>query len=652
MITLSWNCRGLGNPRAVQFLKDLVVQKRPHVIFLCETLCRKDVVERVKVQLGFEGCFVVEAQGHSGGLALFWKEQKMAMLRGFSNNHIDVIINVNDRMQWRLTGIYGEPNRALRRNTWNLFRSLHLESQLLWCLIGDMNNLGGQDEKRGGRSYPTWLVEGFRAALDHCGLIDLSLEGYPFTWEKGKGSSNWVEERLDKALVSYSWLQLFPLAKLYNVEISTSDHCPIILVPEAYSSGLHTRSFRFENAWLREEVVRSNWEALNGRDLIDKIKSCGEALEVWGKDFTGNFKERLSNCKRVVRSLKKKRDEASVKLHREKQEELFEILAQREVYWKQRSKQFWLRSGDTNSKYFHSLASSRKRQNHIQRLQRDDGVWVDWETGLGGVMLDYFNKLFEASDVDISCVLDEVQPSITNSQNAILLDMVEEEEVRVALFQMHPDKSPGPDGMSPGFYQKYWDIVGRDVVRLVRDFMNTGMLPIGLNDTNLVLIPKKNTPCNMTELRPISLCNVVYKVLSKVLANRLKKVLDQVVSDFQSAFIPGRLISDNIMVSFEVMYYLKRKTGGKQGYMALKLDMSKAYDRVEWRFLNEMLRKMGFAERWVDLLLSFVASVRYHIVHGGRRLVDCRIKGIAKETQSLLTCSLCVLKASDSCEKV
>uniref|UniRef100_A0A803QGE0 Reverse transcriptase domain-containing protein n=1 Tax=Cannabis sativa TaxID=3483 RepID=A0A803QGE0_CANSA len=542
---------------------------------------KKDVVERVKVQLGFEGCFVVEAQGHSGGLALFWKEQKMAMLKGYSNNHIDVIINVNDRMQWRLTGIYGEPNRALRRNTWNLFRSLHLESQLPWCLIGDMNNLGGQDEKRGGRSYPTWLVEGFRAALDHCGLIDLSLEGYPFTWEKGK-------------------------------------------VPEAYSSSLHTRSFRFENAWLREpmcrEVVRSNWEALNGRDLMDKIKSCGEALEVWGKDFTGNFEERLSNCKRVVRNLKKKRDEASVKLHREKQEELFEILAQREVYWKQRSKQFWLRSGDTNSKYFHSLASSRKRQNHIQRLQRDDGVWVDWETGLGGVMLDYFNKLFEASDVDISSVIDEVQPSITDSQNASLLEMVEEEEVWVALFQMHPDKSPGPDGMSLGFYQKYWDIVGRDVVRLVREFMVTGMLPNGLNDTNLVLIPKKNTPCNMTELRPISLCNVVYKVLSKVLANRLKKVLNKVVSDFQSAFIPGRLISDNIMVSFEIMHYLKRKTGGKQGYMALKLDMSKAYDRVEWRFLNEMLWKMGFAERWVDLTLSCVTSVRYHIVHGGRRL--------------------------------
>uniref|UniRef100_A0A803NM17 peptidylprolyl isomerase n=1 Tax=Cannabis sativa TaxID=3483 RepID=A0A803NM17_CANSA len=192
-----------------------------------------------------------------------------------------------------------------------------------------------------------------------CGLVDLSLEGYPFTWEKGKGSSHWVEERLDKALVSHSWLQLFPLEKLYNVEISTSDHCPILLTPEAYSSGLHNRSFHFENTWLREpmckEVVRSSWEVMSGSGLVDKIQSCGEALEAWGKEFTGNFKDRISQCKMVIRRLKKRRDEDSVKLHKEKQEELFEILTQREIYWKQRSKQFWLCSGDTNKNIFIAL---------------------------------------------------------------------------------------------------------------------------------------------------------------------------------------------------------------------------------------------------------------------------------------------------------
>nr|XP_017221408.1 PREDICTED: uncharacterized protein LOC108198150 [Daucus carota subsp. sativus] len=122
----------------------------------------------------------------------------------------------------------------------------------------------------------------------------------------------------------------------------------------------------------------------------------------------------------------------------------------------------------------------------------------------------------------------------------------------------------------------------------------------------------------MTELRPISLCNVSYKIASKVLANRFKKILDGVISETQSAFIPGRLMSDNTMIAYEVMHYMKRKVGGRAGRMALKLDMSKAYDRVEWSFLRAMLEKLGFDRRLVNLLLECVTSARYRINHSGK----------------------------------
>uniref|UniRef100_A0A803NNP5 Reverse transcriptase domain-containing protein n=1 Tax=Cannabis sativa TaxID=3483 RepID=A0A803NNP5_CANSA len=164
---------------------------------------------------------------------------------------------------------------------------------------------------------------------------------------------------------------------------------------------------------------------------------------------------------------------------------------------------------------------------------------------------------------------------------------------------MHPDKFPGLDGMTLAFYQKHWSIVGADVVQFVREFFDSGKFPDSINDTHIVLIPKKKNPTQVSDMRPISLCNVLYKIASKVVANRMKGVLSEAISETQSAFVSGRLISDNVMVAFEAMHYLKRKTNGRKGYMAIKLDMSKAYDRVEWGFLESILRVMGFSVRWI-----------------------------------------------------
>lgn len=213
-----------------------------------------------------------------------------------------------------------------------------------------------------------------------------------------------------------------------------------------------------------------------------------------------------------------------------------------------------------------------------------------------------------------------IQPSNTEELNAELLRPVETEEVKHALFQMNPDKAPGPDGMTPGFFQKYWSIVSANLLKIVRDFFETGQLMQERNDTNIVLIPKKKLPVKMDDLRPIAQCNVSYNIFLKVLANRMKPMLHKVISPNQSALIPGRLISDNIMVSFEVLHYLKRKRIGKEGFMAVKLDMSKAYDRVEWNFVEAIMGKMGFDSRWTHLLSHCMSTVRYKVTHGGKEM--------------------------------
>lgn len=180
---------------------------------------------------------------------------------------------------------------------------------------------------------------------------------------------------------------------------------------------------------------------------------------------------------------------------------------------------------------------------------------VSWGTGLEETMTGYFSNLFTATNTEVSRVINTVDRRVNPAQNSCMLAPVQYKEVKTTLFGMHPDKSPGPDGMSPGFFQKYWQVVGDDIVKLVQNFFTMGKFEEYITETNIVMIPKKQNPETMADLRPIALCNVVYKVVSKALANRLKHILNGVISESQSAFIPGRLISDNIMISYEVMHF-------------------------------------------------------------------------------------------------
>jgi hypothetical protein len=150
---------------------------------------------------------------------------------------------------------------------------------------------------------------------------------------------------------------------------------------------------------------------------------------------------------------------------------------------------------------------------------------------------------------------------------------------------------------------------GGDVTREVLHFLNGGGMPNNWNDTIVVLIPKTQNLEKLKDLRPISLCNVVYKIASKVLTNRLKRILPDIISQNQSTFVPGRLITDNILIAYELTHFLQNKRWGTDGYAAVKLDMSKAYDRVEWLFVQKMMEKLGFLERWIDLIMKCISSV-------------------------------------------
>jgi hypothetical protein len=192
--------------------------------------------------------------------------------------------------------------------------------------------------------------------------------------------------------------------------------------------------------------------------------------------------------------------------------------------------------------------------------------------------------------------------------NDLLCNEFSEEEVKPALDSIGNLKAPGPDGMPSVFYKRFWENIGDKVVLEVLAVLNGGPMSEGWNQTCVVTITKIQNPESMKDLWPISLCNVffdtclcnvIYKLVSKVLTNRLKNILPEIIDPNQSAFVPGRLITGNILLSYECTHYMKAKRSGREGYAAVKLDMSKACDRVEWVFLEKMRRGMGFREKWI-----------------------------------------------------
>jgi hypothetical protein len=159
------------------------------------------------------------------------------------------------------------------------------------------------------------------------------------------------------------------------------------------------------------------------------------------------------------------------------------------------------------------------------------------------------------------------------------------------------------------------------VITAVRGFFENGIISEGLNNTTIVLIPKGNVPECLADYRPISLCNVAYKIISKCLVNRLRPFLDDLISENQSAFVPGRLIQDTTVIAFESFHKIQHCKNPRNTHCAYKLDLSKAYDRVDWTFLEEMMKKMGFRSKWISWIMVCVRSVRFAVringhIHG------------------------------------
>ncbi|KAH1055129.1 hypothetical protein J1N35_033194 [Gossypium stocksii] len=289
-----------------------------------------------------------------------------------------------------------------------------------------------------------------------------------------------------------------------------------------------------------------------------------------------------------------------------------------ELFWEQRARVNWLKNGDRNTTFFHNIAVQRQSRGRIAELKDEYGGKTSLNEEMLKIASNYFGKLFTASDLGKDeHLFGLVERRVTASMNDMLLRQFTEEEITQAVVMMAPLKAPGVDGFPATFFQRYWHIFGSKVSRYCLSILN-GQSEVGeINKTRLVLIPKVDKLKNMSHFRPISLCTVIYKIIVKVLVTHMSSMLGSCIDEAQGAFIPGRLISDNVLIAYEVLHSLKMRKKRKRRNFALKLDMSKAYDRVEWDFLAGMMKHLGFHEDWIVLIMRCVCSVTYSVCLNG-----------------------------------
>ncbi|XP_019431934.1 PREDICTED: uncharacterized protein LOC109339025 [Lupinus angustifolius] len=389
---------------------------------------------------------------------------------------------------------------------------------------------------------------------------------------------------------------------------STSDHHPVLLgfsneIPRSQAQ------FRFLRMWLKHEglrgVIENHWaNQVVGCPmyiLSTKLKGLKAILNCWNKEVFGNIhsrvKEALSKVERFQQRITNEGHYDNLMTQEDQaQNELMVALAAEEEFWKEKSRLNWQISGDRNTSYFHNIAKIRYATKSMCMLRQGENTLLDRQE-IEHHVLDYFTTLYASDNVtQPSHLIDSVIPKLVSEEdNSMLSKIPLEEEIKGAVFAMNGEGAPGPDGFGGCFFHNFWDIVGKDLCQSVKQFFKQCWILPNLNSNNLVLIPKFPSADKIEDFRPIALANFQFKIITKVLADRLATIAPKIISKQQRGFIKDRHIHDCICIASEAINLLDHKTLG--GNLAIKLDVKKAFDTIDWKFLKDTLHAFGGIKR-------------------------------------------------------
>eukprot|EP00253_Pinus_taeda_P010711 PITA_10711 len=547
----------------------------------------------------------IDAVGHSGGLAIGVKDGRMLINSFWGMDHVlgMEIFSPDMGVSLLMLNIYG-PCQG-REQFWNNLLSKELIKNRSLILGGDLNFSIGNAEAWGPSATEDSLLDFFSNTLHSHNLIDVNLIKEKPTWRNRRSGEGRVAKRLDQFLISEDLMRGIPMIRQWVGEGGNSDHFPILLEikkppPKPASP------FKFNAAWLQEEsfntLFRDTWRhsgstqlGNKGAQFWDNLRRLKKATIEWAKARKKAQNEKLSLI------------DANLKILLEKEEE-----------WRQKSRAIWLKAGDENTKFFHNYAKGRKSVNTIWKLKDQNGREASSFEDLSRMGKAHFQNLFTAQGgITLAEIIRTAQcfPRFVEEEEAgSLMEVVSKEEVEHVIKSMAKDKSPGPDGWTIEIFNHFFDSIGDELTEVVDESRRKGEIHLPFNATFIALIPKKEDPESFEDFRPISLCNCIYKIIAKIIALRLKPILSKNISSEQFGFLDGRQIHEAIGVAQETLHNIRQTI--KKGAV-IKIDLSKAYDRICWTYLRMLLTHLGFKLEFINWIMGCVTSVSFAVLING-----------------------------------
>lgn len=265
--------------------------------------------------------------------------------------------------------------------------------------------------------------------------------------------------------------------------------------------------------------------------------------------------------------------------------EFSEILQQDEFCWMIRSNSNWILEGDRNTSFFYKTTLTRRKRNKILQLKNEVGESITDHNEIQSHICSFYQKLFQIERMDTPWPQQLICPITPESPFISVCSPPSFEEVRRSIFRVGAFKASGPDGFHAFFYHKNWHLIKDDVFAFISSIFHSASIPPFINKTNAVLIPKCMNPKNIKKFRPVSLCNTLYKVITKIIVERMKHILPVLISLNQNAFLANRGPDTNMIVATEIVHSIANRKG-KRGWLAFKIDLEKAFDKMEWDFIQ------------------------------------------------------------------